>query len=259
MDGKDAAIGVTAAIVHYSGGDSLDRCVSAALVADNVDDVIIVDNQGVAAALRQRYSDRVRVIAMDRNVGYGRAANIALARASAGAVLLLNQDTVIAPDAVTKMVKAGVEANASVVGPRLVGPAGSVAPLKTQFPPPLRWSPPGRAPTGLVYVPWIAGAAMLFMPGGRGLRFDARLFFYAEDEELCWRIWSSGGRVIVAEEAEVMHTGGTAAATIWTPRATTWRTIVNRARFIRWHGGWMAVPAFLAGTARSWARRRLHR
>lgn len=243
---------VTVAIVQYRGGARLDRCVEAALAASGVKEVLIVDNEGTAGdQLRRRYADpAVRVIGMDGRAGYGRAANVSLAEAAAPAALLLNQDTVIPPDAPRLMLEAGFDSDAWVVGPRLVDGSGRAAPLKTRFPPPMRWSPPDGAGRGL-YVPWVAGAAMLFMPAATGLRFDERLFFYAEDEELCWRVWASGGRVVVAATVEVMHEGGTAAAVKWTPGAITRRTVVNRARFVRWHLGTAALPAFVVGTARN--------
>jgi len=90
---------------------------------------------------------------------------------------------------------------------------------------------------------------MLFTEGHTDLRFDERLFMYAEDEELCWRVWASGGRVVEAQDAVVIHHGGTAAGGRWSRYGVAIRTVLNRARFVRWHHGWLGAAGYLAATA----------
>lgn len=247
---------VSAVVVHYRGGAAIDRCVESCLAASGVNEIVLVDNEGVGERLRRRFADgRVRVLAMRGNVGYGRAANAGLDAATGEAALVLNQDVVVPVDAASEMLGVGASAGAWIVGPRLVDGSGAAAPLKERFPAPLRWPGAGRSGDGWKEVPWVAGAAMLLTPGHTGLRFDPRIFMYGEDEELCWRVWRDGGRVAVADRARVVHQGGTAATTRWSNGAITARTLWNRARFVGWHAGWGASTRSLLSAAAGRARR----
>jgi N-acetylglucosaminyl-diphospho-decaprenol L-rhamnosyltransferase len=248
--------GVSLVVVHYRGADELARCLASAFQIPAIVEAIVVDNEGVADALRREHPDpRVRVLAMARNAGYGGAANAGLQTARHPTVLVMNQDATIGQTALSSMLQAGAAGGAWVVGPRLVDASGSLTPVKGLFPRPLRWSEDGRGP-GWRTVPWVSGAAMLFMPARPDdLRFDDRLFMYVEDEELCWRVWRDGGRVVLAERALVEHAGGTASATRWSLGAITRRTVLNRARMVRWHAGIRGLAPFSVGVV----KRRLNR
>lgn len=257
---SDARPTVSGVVVHFRGGDHLGRCLDACLAKNGLVEVIVVDNEGVGSRLRRAYADpRVRVVQMQRNAGYGPAANVGLSLARGKAVLVLNQDVILSPGSVDRMLEVGSKAQAWVVGPRLHDAEGSVAPFKSSFPVPFRWQQPSAPPVsgGWRYVPWIAGAAMLFMPGHTASRFDERLFMYAEDEELCWRVWRDGGRVAIAVEAHAYHESGSATRTMWTRAEIARRTVVNRGRMVLWHGGWSNLARFALAVATTSALKRL--
>jgi GT2 family glycosyltransferase len=208
-----------------------------------IDEVIVVDNGGLDASAR--HDDRLRVVTMAKNVGYGIAANAGLAAANGDHVLVLNQDTEVTAAALGVLMLVGLAAGAWIAGPRLDDGHRTIAQLKERFAPPVPWTPPPSSGGPGRPVPWISGAAMLFLPGHTGLRFDDRLFMYAEDEELCARVWEQGGSVVVADDAVVVHIGATSTERRWSRRAITLRTIVNRARFVVWHRGWSSLPAYV--------------
>jgi N-acetylglucosaminyl-diphospho-decaprenol L-rhamnosyltransferase len=243
---------ISAVIVHYRGGEHVGGCVGACLAVEAVREVVIVDNEGAGARLRSAFPDpRVRVIAMRYNVGFGRASNVGLALATEPAVLLLNQDAIPAPDAPALMLAAGDRAGAWLVGPRLLNAVGIEQSAKAAFSPPLRWTPsPPATGEGWELRPWISGAAMLFMPGHTDLRFDERFFMYVEDEELCWRVWTGGGRVAASLDAVVAHVGGTASSERWSEREIRWRMEANRARMILTHAGLGGVGRFAGARIR---------
>ena len=247
---------VDAIVVHYRGGEVLERCVRSCLEAQDVGSVVVVDNEGVGPELRSRLPDpRVRIVQMAGNAGYGRAANVGLGLVTADAALLLNQDTEIPSDAPARLLRVAEASEAWLVGPTLVGPDGSISPPKDGFPRPLARDVPTEGGNGWRYVPWIPGAAMLFAPGHLELRFDERLFMYVEDEELCWRVWDGGGRVALARVL-VHHAGGTATATRWSPRGIAVRTVAGRARMVRWHAGRLAAARYVGSAGRRRLRRR---
>lgn len=248
---------VDAVIVHWFGGRQLVRCVRSCLASGAFASVIVVDNGGLDSR-GEVAGPGVRIIPMASNVGYGRAANAGLAACTADAALVLNQDVEVSADGVALLLAAAIEAGAWVAGPCLVDDAGRAAEPKDRFPAPLSWpAPPGaRGAAGARPVPWVAGAAMLFGPGHLDLRFDPRLFMYVEDEELCWRVWAAGGSVVWVPGATFAHHGGTASGRRWSLPAITRRTVVNRARMVRWHSGRRGLVPFAADVLRRRLRRR---
>ena len=249
---------ISAVVVHFEGNDLVLRCVESCLESSTIGEVVVVDNQGVGVRLREAMSaSRVRVIEMRRNVGYGRAANVGLEASHGSSVLVLNQDTELTPGAIEALAGAGRDSGAWLVGPRLIDGYGREAEPKEAFPAPLAWRDRSGGGPGWRERPWIPGVAMLFTEGHTHLRFDDRLFMYAEDEELCWRGWAAGGRVVEANEAVVVHHGGTATGQRWTRNGVALRTVVNRARFVRWHKGWRAAAGYAAGAIRTAATKRL--
>lgn len=250
------AVAVTAVIVHFRGGEHLDRCVESCLESDRVAEVLVVDNEGVGAGLRARLpGGRVTVVEMPGNAGFGTAANVGIARARTPAVVVLNQDVVLPPATLAAMLEVGAAAGAWIVTPRLHGLDGVEGSRKTGFGRPLPWAPP---PSGDRWTPapYVAGAVMLLMPGHTDLRFDERFFMYGEDEDLCFRVWQAGGSVVVVEGAWALHVGGTSTATMWSRRRIEFRIMAARARFVAKHAGVGGAVRHVAATAADILRRR---
>lgn len=249
---------ISAVVVHFEGENFVLRCVESCLDSPAIGEVVLVDNEGVGPRLREAMPiPEVRVIEMRRNAGYGAAANVGLEVSRGSSVLVLNQDTVVPGGAIEAMADAGKQSGAWVVGPRLIDEQGREAPPKASFPAPLRWRGGRGHGSGWREHPWVPGAAMLFTEGHTDFRFDERLFMYGEDEELCWRVWALGGRVVIADDAVVLHHGGTAAGQRWGRNGVALRTVVNRARFVQWHAGWRPAAVYVAGTIRTAATKRL--
>ncbi len=239
---------VTAVVVHFRGGEHLDRCVESCLAADRVAEVVVVDNEGVGDELRARLPrTRVTVVDMAGNVGFGTAANVGIGRARTPSVLVLNQDVVLPPATLEAMLAVGTAAGAWIVTPRLHDANGVEGGRKSGFGPPLTWGP-RPAGDGWTPAPFVAGAVMLLTPGHTDLRFDERFFMYGEDEDLCFRVWEAGGSVVVVETAWALHVGATATSTMWSDRRTEHRILVARARFVAKHAGWWGAARFVAIT-----------
>ena len=249
---------VGAVVVHYRGREPLRGCLAALLRDDAVTEVVVVDNERVGSSLRDEHLDpRVRIVQADRNLGYGRAANVGLGLLEDQAALVLNQDAEVTDGAIAEMLRVAGDSGAWVVGPALLGPDGP-QPAKERFPEPLAWRPgPHPVGDGWRAVPWVAGAALLFAPGRPRLRFDERLFMYVEDQELCYRVWRDSGSVALAERAVVVHAGGTATSERWSRTTITARTLGNRARMVRWHAGPAALGTFMAREVLGRAGRKL--
>jgi len=231
---------VGAAVVNYNTRDHLLRCV-ASLRAAGIEEVVVADNastDGSGEALTAADPDAV-LVRTGANLGFGTAANRAVAATSAPYVLILNPDTVVEPGAAGGLAAAlDRDGDLALVGPRVERPDGARYPSVRRFPDLVTAA--GHAFLGLVWpgnrftrryrmldtdpdedagrsggtadVDWVSGTAMLARRsafdavGG----FDERYFMYVEDVDLCWRLRRAGWRVGYVPGARVAHSIGAA-------------------------------------------------
>lgn len=248
------------AVVSYNAKPYLKNCLET-VVSQHPSEVIVVDNastDGSVDCVRSRFQN-VSIHVNPQNVGYGAAANEAVRRTRADAVLLLNCDTRLARGALTAL-RAYLDAHprAAVVGPRLVSPAGVVEQSRYPFFTPLqvllattllnplikrvkllrdRYLPtaPHDRPGA---VPWVKGAAIAIRReafeavGG----FDSSYFLYLEETDLCHRLWKMGWEVHFTPSATIEHVGG--ASTLQKPVESTVEFFRSLTRFYQLHYSW---------------------
>src|SRR5207244_1080435 len=129
-DGLLAPVRTAAVVVTWEGGATTDRCVASLLAQDRpADEVIVVDNassEPERARLGAAHGRRpgVRLLLLDENRQFAGGLNAGAAAAiAAGAerLLLLNNDTVLAPDALGRLAAAlDARPRAGIAGPRLM-------------------------------------------------------------------------------------------------------------------------------------------
>ena len=223
-------------IVSFNTREDLTACL-ASLDANRparLRQIIVVDNasgDGSVQAVRARFPD-VRLVALDRNVGFGAANNVALKSTDAPLVLFLNSDTLVPAGAVDTLAARLEETGAVAAGPRLIDGRGRpeisfgrmlspVAQFKQKMWMWLAASGTDAARDAVARhlgrereVDWITGACLLAR--GDSVRaaggFDERYFMYEEDVDLCAALRASGGRVLFTPKAEVVHRRGRSAA-----------------------------------------------
>jgi hypothetical protein len=222
-------------------------------------ETVVVDNgstDGTAEMIRHEFPE-VRLIVDASNPGYGAAANQGVAATSAPYVLLLNGDTRLSPGALAALADhLDRHPRAGLAGPRLVDAAGrpqpSCFPFLGTFQLALEKSPLGpwlaRLPAlrdrWLVLhgphdrprtAPWVLGSALALRRqafeevGG----FDSGFFMYAEEVDLCYRLWQAGWEVGFTPAATVVHVGGASTAPLRGAMAV--RRVESARRFYRRH------------------------
>jgi len=188
-------------------------------------EVIVVDNGSGGddvSLLKQRFGDSIRLIVNDKNAGFAGGCNIgikdALAR-GADYVVLLNNDTVVAPDFIEGLVRvAQSDERVGIAGgkvfcyelPELIWFAGGIINYRTGRTP-IRGS--GEADKGqfdeIVRVDWISGCFMFISRDvlqAVGM-LDERFFFGWEDVDLCVRAARKGFKVLFVPESRIWHKG----------------------------------------------------
>lgn len=231
-----ASRGLSVVIVAHNSRPYLSACLRSVFAQADAPplEVIVVDNasrDGGAEAVREEFPQVVLVTA-PRNLGFAAGANLGVRRAKGAYVLLLNPDTEVAAGALRKMVEF-MEAtpDAGVVGPKLLNPDGSLQLSCRAFPG--RWMvlthryalltrlfP--RNPVSRRYlltdwnhesiraVDWVSGACLMTsreVLERIGL-LDEGFFLFAEDVDLCKRVWAEGWKVYYVPDAVVVHQVG---------------------------------------------------
>jgi hypothetical protein len=218
-------------IVSYNTRDMLRACLnSLSAAAEGLRYAIfVVDNasvDGSAEMVRQEFPN-VDLTINPANLGFARGNNLAIARANARYVLLLNPDTEPEPGSLTQLVRfMDAHPEAGACGPKLLNSDGTVQPNGAKFPCLLREflgvtglrrlaMPLYERKMGygredfdvLCEVDQVSGACLLVR--SEVVRqvgpLDERFFMYYEEIEWCRRIKQAGWKVYYVPEARVVH------------------------------------------------------
>jgi N-acetylglucosaminyl-diphospho-decaprenol L-rhamnosyltransferase len=232
---------VRAIVVNYGCASVLPACV-ASLLADGVEQVVVVDNghprgrrdEAAETSLRDAGLP-VTWVSAGANIGYGKAVNLGAQSCDDGDLLVCNPDIVVSPGTVASLsLVLADDATVGVVGPQLRNPDGSLYPSARTFPSLVDAA--GHGLLGQVWpansfsrryrlldwdhgqsrsVDWVSGACLLIRRDAwAGLDgFDPRYFMYMEDVDLCWRAGRQGWRVVYEPAGCVVHAQGVSAET----------------------------------------------
>ncbi len=216
---------VTVAVCNFQGEQHLPPCLEALLAQTlPADEILVVDNASTDASerlVRERFPC-VRWIAMGANAGPCPARNTALRAARNRWVLLVDNDAVLAPDALERLVGAARDRpGAALLQPRSVFASepervhydgggchylGLISLRNFHVPLAAAEGNGTLAVDVAVSVVLLADRELVLEAGG----FDASYFILFEDLDLSYRLRLAGRTILSVEEALVHHRGGTA-------------------------------------------------
>jgi len=227
-------------------------------LTQNADEIVVVDNASTDGSIEMVKADfpAIPLIALQKNIGFGAAANRGIETCCSEQIVLLNADTQMKPGSLQTL-RNYLEDHpeAAIIGPRILNPDRTLQTSCFHFPTPLHIflyiSGLYRSIPGLPIlkhrtlqkmmngsagpVPWILGAALAFrretfeVLGG----FDENFFIYFEEVDLCYRLFSQGKQIHFVPDAEITHVGGASTA-----QKRAWSSIqffVSLAQFYRKH------------------------
>lgn len=218
-----------------------------ALIEDGIPPgrIVLVDN-GSEDESTERFRSELpecKLVALEQNVGYARAANAGAAALPGSAYLIVNNDAFVrSPGSVQRLLDALHDGRLGIVVPRLLNADGTLQPTVKPLDTPAvalarasglsryvpnRWQPRWgthwdhassgeiRAADGAVVL--VRGTVWNQLGG-----FSTRTHMYAEDTELCWHAAERGWKIWFEADAEFVHLGNT--ATRWSnlERAERW-------------------------------------
>ena len=216
-------IKATAVVLAWNGRRWIGPCLDSLLASDYPGlEILVVDNASTDGTtdLAARYIPRVRLIRNRRNLGYAGGNNVGVRAALEGGaemVALVNQDTRVEPDWLTRIVEvARADPRLGILSPSQwdyegVAPDPSfLAVLADADPRTAQAIAAGRAVAGAVEVPTALGAALVLRRSliERVGLFDPLYFVYFEEADLCRRARRQGFRVAIVPGARVYHWHG---------------------------------------------------
>lgn len=247
--GSDKTMELTIIIVSWNARGYLEGCLNSLRDAldSRICNAIVVDNGSTdgSAELAADFHPQVTLIQTGSNLGFAKANNMALAKATAPYVMLLNSDTVVSASALSEMI--GImdkRPELWVCGCQHADGAGTIQDPFGRFPslrsefitmtglfawPVIQWlisvrkrrrvskaesrsasdGADGRL-ADVVPVDYVSGASMM-LRRDRILELgglDESYFFYSEDADLCKRVWVHGGQVGFVPGVVITHYGG---------------------------------------------------
>jgi N-acetylglucosaminyl-diphospho-decaprenol L-rhamnosyltransferase len=202
-------------------------------------ELVVVDNaspDGSVERLRKR--EDIVLVAADRNLGFGQGCMLGAARARGDLLMFLNPDITPLDDVFEVLVGNFLaEISVAISFPKVVGPGL-----------------PADRRRRLEDVSSSGGAAMLMSRAhlDRVGGFDARIFLYYEETDLCWRTRLLGERVVQDWGAWILHDHhGTGGGPRWAAEQVKNGLLVHirlrRASAVVRFAGWMLVKSIVRG------------
>lgn len=222
-------------IVNYNNRGLLRQCLKSLfnnLIKSSLNfKIILVDNNssdGSVDMVREEFP-AVRLIPLEKNLGYAKGVNIGIKSIECKYYLILNMDTTIVQEnAIEKMVEF-MENNQAVglAGPKLINPNGTTQVSACLFP---KFMYPIYRRTFLKKLPnakkiihkylmfdwdhndsrpvdWVLGTGMIVR--NKTIRqiglMDERFFMYFEDIDWCRRIWENEWKVFYMHDIQIVH------------------------------------------------------
>jgi len=227
-------------IVTYKSHDEIWPCLQS--IPPNLKgravEIIVIDNaslDGISEIIRQEFP-RVNYSALDTNLGFARANNLAYERARGDYVLFLNPDTISNHYTYLHCLRRLEEdASIGIISPKLIMKNGDMD-LASRRSIPTVWDgfcralglaakfPNSRLFAGynLTYLPdhetyevGSVNGAFMMCPRSALLRFgvfDEQFFMYGDDLDLCYRCQKAGYKVIYDGRVKMVHLKGMSSA-----------------------------------------------
>lgn len=252
---------ISVVVVSYNVRAQLESCLRS---LPESADIIVVDNASADDSVEcvQQHFPRVRLLALDQNLGFGAAVNRGVALSNSDAILLLNPDAYFLNNALSYMQEL-LQSEPStnwLWGFRQINDQGiyqlSAGPTASLVLDALRGVVQRRLDRGdatlasaidrmlmrPLSVPWVAASACLIRRQAfeKVNGFDERYFLYFEDIDLCLRMRQLGGHIIYDPRLTVVHGRGASARTNSELANRAYRE--SQVLFWKTHGGFWAAP-----------------
>lgn len=228
-------MGITIVIVNYNDKEHTDTCIRTILRFPIQMDfhIVVVDNASIDGSveyLRERWeeSHKVSFIVQRKNIGFGRACNVAIEQSNGTYIAIVNPDVEVRNNTFNTLLDyLDYFPDVGIVGPQLQYEDGTVQDSYRTFPrlldiivkrtflrrmkifqkrirQYLMWD---KDKNRIEPVDWLVGAFWIIRRSilKRTGVFDPRYFLFFEDVDLCRRVWLQGYKVVYVPATSALH------------------------------------------------------
>jgi GT2 family glycosyltransferase len=189
---------ITFVIVSFKSNHIIEKCIQS--INSNIK-IIIVENSNnfvVKKYLENKFLN-VEVIIANDNLGYGKGNNLGISKIKTQYAFILNPDAVLGKNCLNELSKAqmNLKDDFTILAPNLSINYGYFSNQKNNF------------QNEILEVDYVKGFAILINLKKVNFDkiFDENFFLFLEEIDLCKRIKDSGGRIFVALNSEIQHSG----------------------------------------------------
>ena len=189
---------ITFIIVSFKSSHIIEKCIQSInsnikiIVVENSDDVV------VKKYLENKFSN-VEVIITKQNLGYGKGNNFGISKVNTQYAFILNPDAILEKNCLSELSKAQINLkdDFTILAPNLSNNYGYFS------------SPKNNLQNEILEVDYVKGFAILINLKKINFDkiFDENFFLFLEEIDLCKRIKNSGGKIFVAMNSKVQHSG----------------------------------------------------
>ena len=219
---------ITVITVTYNSGGIIKSCLEA---LPRELRVVVMDNGSTDETAQLAEQQQAHVV-RNQNIGYGKAASLALNSTTTDYALLINPDARVSEQSLSALLAcADRHPEIGILGARTfhVAQGTKVYDYRHAF-----------DQDGLAHTNWIHGAFMFFrMEALKKVgTFDENIFLFYEEGDLCNRFLAHGYKLAVLDAAEVEHVSGfSSQESPRTSRVRAWHSAWSRAYFYKKHFG----------------------
>ena len=189
---------ITFVIVSFKSNHIIEKCIQS--INSNIK-IIVVENSNnisVKKYLENKFLN-VEVIIANDNLGYGKGNNLGISKVNTQYAFILNPDAVLGKNCLNELSKAqeNLKDDFAILAPNLSINYGYFTNPKNNF------------QNEILEVDYVKGFAILINLKKINFNkiFDENFFLFLEEIDLCKRIKDSGGRIFVALNSEIQHSG----------------------------------------------------
>jgi len=189
---------ITFVIVSFKSGHIIEKCIQS--INSNIK-IIIVENSNnvfVKKHLENKFSN-VEVFIAKKNLGYGKGNNFGISKVKTQYAFILNPDAILEKNCLSELSKAQINLkdDFTILAPNLSSNYGYFSRQKNNL------------QNEILEVDYVKGFAILINLKKINFDtiFDENFFLFLEEIDLCKRIKNLSGKIFVAMNSKVKHSG----------------------------------------------------
>jgi len=189
---------ITFVIVSFKSSYIIEKCIQSInpnikiIVVENSDEVLVKKH------LENKFSN-IEVIIAKQNLGYGKGNNLGILKVKTQYAFILNPDAILEKNCLNELSKAqtNLKDNFTILAPNFLNNYGYFSSKKN------------NPQNEILEVDFVKGFAILINLKRINFNeiFDGNFFLFLEEIDLCKRIKDSGGKIFVALNSKIQHSG----------------------------------------------------